>query len=120
MMDWYLAKLVYRIICGEGKHIPQFDEQVRMIKAVNISEALKKGKIIGQQEEEVFCNQNRQLVQWKFVTITELHPLEDVADGAEVFSQIIEIDHADDYCNFAHHKHALLKQQVASVTIQTV
>jgi hypothetical protein len=120
MMEWYLVKLVYRIICGEGKHIPQFDEQVRLVKAGNVSEALKKGKMIGQQEEETFTNQNQQLVQWKFITVTELHPLDDVADGAEVFSQIKEIDHAEDYCNFAHHKHALLKQQVVSATLQTV
>ncbi len=26
-MKWYLAKLVFRIICGEGNHTPQFDEQ---------------------------------------------------------------------------------------------
>ena len=32
-MKWYLAKLVYRIICGEGNHKPQFDEQLRLIYA---------------------------------------------------------------------------------------
>ena len=31
-MKWYLAKIVYRIICGEGNHTPQFDEQLRLIK----------------------------------------------------------------------------------------
>ena len=32
-MKWYLAKIIYRIICGEGIHTPQFDEQLRLIHA---------------------------------------------------------------------------------------
>jgi hypothetical protein len=28
IMKWYLAKMVFRIICGEGEHTPQFDEQL--------------------------------------------------------------------------------------------
>ena len=34
-MNWYLAKFVYRIVCGNGNHIPQFDEQLRLITADN-------------------------------------------------------------------------------------
>jgi len=30
-MNWYLAKMVFRIICGEGNHTAQFDEQLRLI-----------------------------------------------------------------------------------------
>ena len=26
-MHWFLAKIVYRIICGSGEHTAQFDEQ---------------------------------------------------------------------------------------------
>jgi hypothetical protein len=29
-MQWYLAKLVFQIICGDGNHRPQFDEQLRL------------------------------------------------------------------------------------------
>ncbi|MEP7129294.1 MAG: DUF4288 domain-containing protein, partial [Chitinophagales bacterium] len=29
-MNWYLAKIVFRIICGDGLHQPQFDEQLRL------------------------------------------------------------------------------------------
>ncbi|HEY0040697.1 MAG TPA: DUF4288 domain-containing protein [Flavisolibacter sp.] len=118
-MDWYLVKIVYRIICGEGKHIPQFDEQVRIVMAENCSEALEKGRMIGRQEEETFYNNREQLVQWKFINVTELHPLTELTDGAEVFSQIKEIDHAEDYCNFTHHKHARLNEHVTSITFQT-
>ena len=46
-MNWFMAKIVYRIICGEGDHTPQFDEQLRLIVADNEEEALKKGYAIG-------------------------------------------------------------------------
>ena len=90
-MTWFLAKIVYRIICGDGNHTPQFDEQVRLIYAYNSKEALVKSQTIGMQEEEVFYNQKQQLVQWKFVDVTELHSLDELSDGAEVYSQIKEI-----------------------------
>ena len=32
-MNWYLTKIVYQIICGEGNHTAQFDEQLRLIAA---------------------------------------------------------------------------------------
>lgn len=43
-MNWYVAKLVFRITCGNGNHPPQFDEQLRLISATCEKEALKKGK----------------------------------------------------------------------------
>ncbi len=46
-MKWYLAKLVFRIICGEGEHTAQFDEQLRLIKANNKEEAFHKAKRVG-------------------------------------------------------------------------
>ena len=32
-MNWYLSKIVYQIICDQGLHRPQFDEQLRLIYA---------------------------------------------------------------------------------------
>ena len=45
-MNWYMAKIVFRIICGEGHHTPQFDEQLRLIGATNEEEAFEKAKAI--------------------------------------------------------------------------
>src|SRR5215207_499249 len=70
-MKWYLAKVVYRIICGDGHHTAQFDEQLRLLTARHEEEALEKAIAIGMQEEEVFYNDRKQLVQWKFIDITE-------------------------------------------------
>ena len=37
MMNWYLAKIVYRIICGDGNHTAQFDEQLRLVQLASSS-----------------------------------------------------------------------------------
>ena len=116
-MTWFLAKIVYRIICGDGNHTPQFDEQVRLISALNAGEALVKSQTIGMQEEEVFYNQKQQLVQWKFVDVTELHSLNELSDGAEVYSQIKETEDGESYSRFIHHKASQLLKGHLSLTI---
>jgi hypothetical protein len=32
-MKWYLAKFVYQVVSGNGSHVAQFDEQLRLIRA---------------------------------------------------------------------------------------
>jgi hypothetical protein len=49
-MKWYLAKLVYRIICGEGAHTPQFDEQLRLVCAEDDLHAFQKARATGHLE----------------------------------------------------------------------
>ena len=117
-MNWYLAKIVYRIICGDGHHTAQFDEQLRLIEAHGEEEALEKAIAIGRQEEEVFYNDRKQLVQWKFIDVAELHTLNYLIDGAEVFSQIKETGDADAYANFIQHKANLLRQKYSQQTLQ--
>ncbi|MCF8452420.1 MAG: DUF4288 domain-containing protein [Pedobacter sp.] len=41
-MNWYVAKLIFRITCGNGNNQPQFDEQLRLISASGEKEALIK------------------------------------------------------------------------------
>ncbi len=89
-MNWYLVKLVYRIICGDGAHTPQFDEQLRLIHAMDDLHAFQKAQLIGDKEQEFFCNCDEQMVQWKFIDVCELHKLEDLSDGAEMYSHIYE------------------------------
>lgn len=103
-MNWYLAKIVYRIICGDGNHVAQFDEQVRLIGAADKQEAFEKAVTIGQQEEDTFRNHIDQLVQWQFVNVPELYRLNELLDGAEIYSRISEVDDAATYASFIHHK----------------
>jgi hypothetical protein len=96
-MKWYLAKFVFRIVCGEGLHTPQFDEQLRLIAAGSKEEAFQKAQQMGKQEEETFFNRKEQLVQWQFVNISELYQLSELIDGAELYSRIEEKENADAY-----------------------
>jgi hypothetical protein len=102
-MNWYLAKITYQIVCGNGNHTPQFDEQLRLIGAVDEKEAYFKARSIGLQEQETFFNQKQQLVQWVFINVSELNQL-DLVDGAEVYSRITEQDNADTYIDLLHLK----------------
>jgi hypothetical protein len=96
-MNWYLSKIIFRIICGEGDHTPQFDEQLRLIAARDEEEAFDKALAIGEKEQDAFYNHEQQLVQWKFINVAELYRFSGLLDGAEMYSRIHETDDADAY-----------------------
>lgn len=103
-MNWYITKMVFRIICGDGNHTPQFDEQIRLIQAGSSEEAFHKARLMGAKEEEVFFNQQSQLVQWKFINTSELYLLNDFIDGAELYSRIEEKENAEQYIYIVNQK----------------
>jgi len=103
-MKWYLAKIVFQIICGDGKHTAQFDEQLRLISANDEVEAFEKASIIGNNEEDFFHNIKQQPVRWQFVNVSELYHLNGLIDGAELYSRINEVDDANTYANFVHRR----------------
>ena len=96
-MHWYLAKLVFRIVCGEGKHTAQFDEQLRLIQAVNRQEAFRKARELGMEEEDHFENQQKEMVHWEFIDVSELNDLEGIADKSEIYSRVHEEERGDLY-----------------------
>lgn len=110
-MKWYLAKIVFQIICGNGNHAAQFDEQLRLITAANEDEAFYKASAFGKKGEENFFNLRQELVSWKFVNISELYHLNELIDGAEMYSRINEVDDAEAYTNFVHHKAKSIQQK---------
>ena len=109
-MNWYLTKIVYQIICGEGLHRPQFDEQLRLIRAGVQQEAFEKAMEIGYKEEDRFRNAKHEIVQWKFIGVPEVNLLTNLADGAELYSRITETDDAGTYVNAVHQKAAFLRK----------
>ncbi len=96
-MKWYLAKIVYRILCGDGNHTPQFDEQLRLVKADDDLQAFQKARLIGEREQDNFLNSIQKPVHWRFIDVCEVHALNDIADGAEMYSRIREEEDADIY-----------------------
>lgn len=103
-MKWYVAKLVYQVICGDGLHKPQFDEQLRLINAHDEAVAYHKAYDTGVSEEVSFYNQKKEMVRWKFINISELIYLNKLTDGAEIYSRINEVEDAIAYTNFVNMK----------------
>lgn len=86
--SWYLVKIVFRIICGNGNHKPQFEEQLRLITAASAGEATEKARQLISAERVQF-----EKVAWKFIAITDVYLFTNLLDGAELFSQITETDY---------------------------
>lgn len=111
-MNWFLAKIVYQIICGEGNHTPQFDEQLRLIEADDETTAFAKAQTIGELEQEMFFNQQQKLVQWKFINVSELYRISALIDGAELYSRVQESDNAGLYIELVHKKAAHIRSNI--------
>jgi len=103
-MNWYLTKMVFRIICGDGDHMAQFDEQLRLLSADSKEEAFHKAQVLGMKEEEMFFNQQQKLVQWQFISVSELYQLNELIDGAELYSRIEERENAESYLHVIYKK----------------
>jgi hypothetical protein len=108
-MNWYMAKLVYRIVCGNGLHAPQFNEQLRLITAEDALHAFYKARLIG--ERETTGVPDKIPVKWKFIDVTEILPIEKFTDGAEVWSCINEDSDAETYIRNTQHKANTLLQE---------
>ena len=93
-MTFFLAKLVFRIVCGSGNHTAQFDEQLRLIYADDELHAFYKARLLGESD----CLQKNIVgVHWKFIDVCELHALTQCTDGAEVFASVKEEPNAELY-----------------------
>jgi hypothetical protein len=113
-MSWFVAKTVFQIICGDGNHNPQFDEQLRLINAANEFDAFQKALTIAAGAEETFYNDKQQLVQWKFIDVAELTYLGNRIEDAELCSMIKEAEDASLYINFVHNKAKTIREKFAS------
>ena len=97
-MQWYLVKLVYRIVCAGHHNQPaEFDEQIRLINAEDELHAFQKARLIGEKEGELKVECAGSVMCWKFIDVCELHQLDTCIDGAEMYSQIRVQDNADAY-----------------------
>lgn len=119
-MQWYIAKMVYQIVCGDGNHAAQFDEQLRLIAANNEEEAFGKAYKIGKEEEESFLNQKKEPVRWQFVNVPELYRLGKLTDGTEIYSHINEVDDAEAYTTFVNCKAASIREKQTHLLLNLI
>jgi len=119
-MNWYMAKIVYRILTGDGTHKPQFDEQVRLVQAPDKKEAFDRARWLGRKHEFSFTNQKQQPVQWIFIDIAELHKLPDLNDGTEIYSRLSEADHAGTFIDIVHGNAEQIRSSIAELTTELI
>ena len=117
-MHWFLAKIIFRIVCGNGEHTPQFDQQLRLIQADDETEAFSKAQMIGEKEQVSFLNQQEKLVQWKFINVSELYKLSALIDGAELYSRVLEVDNADLYIGLVNKKASHIQEKITHQLLQ--
>ena len=103
-MSKYIAKIVFQIVSGDGKHTPQFDEQFRIFEAKTENEALLKARAKGKEEESAFLNDKHETVSWKYIGVLELLELKDLADGAQIYSCTEEAEDATNFINLVKQK----------------
>lgn len=99
-MNWYLAKLVFQILRKEGNGVPQFDEQLRLIRADEVGWAIEKARVLGwlEQAEE---KQKGCLLEWQFVEVADIRKIEALEDGAQLSSSTIEPENTNEYIEMA-------------------
>lgn len=118
-MNLYTSKIVFQIICGDGAHAAQFDEQLRLIYAHTDAEALQKARKIGFTEETSFLNTAKKKVNWKFIAVSELNRLASIEDGSEFYSRIEEPESAGNYITYIRQKACEIESKInTSITMQ--
>ncbi|QLH34068.1 MAG: DUF4288 domain-containing protein [Cyclobacteriaceae bacterium] len=95
-MNWYLVKLVFQII---GEHVtkPQFDEQLRLIRADEVEWALEKARVLGWLEQTAFENNNPKRITWQFIDVADVHKLDNLEDGVQVCGTTVQPDCPEEY-----------------------
>ncbi len=101
-MNWYIAKIVYQIMIDHGEYEPQFEEQLRLIRANSYQEALGKANLLGDQEEALFYNYKDEPVYWKFIDVAELRPVHELRDGMQLSSHIEHPKYAEEYLSIMY------------------
>jgi len=93
-MNWYLAKLIFQVMNGDGNHTPQFDEQWRLIRADEVAWAYEKASVLGRLDEHGFSNDRKET---KFIEVTHIELIGSLEDGAQLFSSTEEPMDANAY-----------------------
>lgn len=109
-MKWFAIDCIYQIICGEGKHSPQINEQVRLVQAKNAVEALQKVKQQAGNYNASFKNCEGGEVKWSFIDVGAITEIDKPADGVEVSSKILEPKSIEAYLENLKHRNKILTE----------
>jgi hypothetical protein len=112
-MNWFVAKVIFQIEGGESSY-PQFDEQLRLIDAINEELALEMAHQLAYIYQDEVKSDKQQTVKWKFIAVTELEHLGNLEHGKELHYHIVEPDHIESYLALSHEKANGLRKRKAA------
>ncbi len=115
-MKWFLVRYIYEIVCGDGNYKSQFDEQLRLMLALNSAEALEKAKESADSFHLPFKNCTGELVTWKFICIADLHEIQTPDDGAEIASIMHEPIDVPAFLDQVEKRQTFLKEHIQITT----
>lgn len=92
---WYSACLRF-VVLVEGHGAQHYNDQVRLVRAASFEDAFRRAVEVGTSAEQTYLNGDRERVRWALKEILTLDVLSSrLADGAEVFSWMPEIEAKD-------------------------
>jgi hypothetical protein len=94
-MNFYIAKMVFRIEVDREDDIRQFEEKIILVKAPDSKKAFEKTISMGLKEESEFVNANGHLIRWKLEGITHISKLMNISEETEIFSELKD-DYSDE------------------------
>ena len=98
----FLIKMNFQIrIADDGT---RFDEQIRVMDALNEEEAFFKGVALGRGEETHYMNSEAEEVNWKFLGVTDVINLTTMKSGDLVLERLIRKTDHDSYKDFLRKK----------------
>ncbi|MDP2386433.1 MAG: DUF4288 domain-containing protein [Bacteroidota bacterium] len=105
-MNWYISKLIFNILENNAESSSQFDEQLRMIQAVDKEEAFSIARVLGKNEENdpLVSSGGKNRVIWKFIDVVELNEIKELKNGMEIHSRVHEAEESKEYIKFAQYK----------------
>lgn len=89
-MKTYVAQIIYRIEC-EGLPTDQYEEQWRLVYAVDDRSALDEARNVSKDEEATMIDRHGRTIAWQLVAVKDLQQV-DLANGGLLFSQIREAE----------------------------
>lgn len=97
MEKYFIAKLIWQIEIEQNAIASEFDEQLRIIKALDAEIALEKSRQIGLNNQETLINNKGQRINWVFINVEFLKEITSFDDGLEICAQTIKIEDPKQY-----------------------
>ncbi|HSC52303.1 MAG TPA: DUF4288 domain-containing protein [Phnomibacter sp.] len=86
---WYLVKMNFDVLVGQPATPIQQHTQWRLLLAPDVHTAMARAEEIGRIEGQIAMPPLQGLIQWQYHGASEIFPLDQLLDGAEIFSHCI-------------------------------